>query len=129
MTPNPPTEAVEGLSASCGYARITPDTENTMRTCRKHNVRGIATYGDCPECLKETVPVTRHNDAVRDYLESQLDLYKYWSSAGPAGRGWMSWQQPPEDNKAGYEQIRDWLSAELGKHNVSDQATASARRC
>ena len=24
-----------------------------MRTCKTHNVSGIATYGDCPECTKE----------------------------------------------------------------------------
>lgn len=29
------------------------------RTCRKHNVKGIATYGDCPKCLEEKAALSR----------------------------------------------------------------------
>jgi hypothetical protein len=36
-----------------------------MRTCKIHNVRGIATFGDCPECLKAKVA----NQVLRQALE------------------------------------------------------------
>lgn len=34
------------------------------RTCRKHNVKGIATYGDCPQCLREMAAVRAAGSAL-----------------------------------------------------------------
>ena len=43
-----------------------------MRTCKKHNVSGIATYGDCPQCIKEQ---KQHGDLKHspEYLTKLLE--------------------------------------------------------
>jgi len=43
-----------------------------MRTCKKHNVSGIATYGDCPQCIKEQ---GQHGDLKHspEYLTKLLE--------------------------------------------------------
>lgn len=40
-----------------------------MRTCRTHNVTGIATYGDCPQCIKESSTPTPKDEC--EYKEAQ----------------------------------------------------------
>jgi len=42
------------------------------RTCRKHNIRGIATYGDCPKCIAEMAAVPAAGSAIDQRLDSAL---------------------------------------------------------
>jgi hypothetical protein len=57
------TDALERCLHFLCSPTIYPQLPN-MRTCHKHNVTGIATYGDCPQCIKEQTPAMITNNTT-----------------------------------------------------------------
>jgi hypothetical protein len=53
-----------------------------MRTCRRHNIKDIATYGDCPLCLKEIAALPSKAESLLVKVEAT------WNACYPDRRKW-----------------------------------------